>query len=177
VKLLNQFDAVDRRISHELRLDTRHAPRWLITTTVRVSQAGSYGIGWIVLFAVVLTAAESAYVAVACSVLVIATLLFNTVLKAWTRRPRPQPVSDLHAPRSSSMPSAHASMAAVAAVSMSIVLPALAPLWWTIAIVVALTRVALGAHYVGDVLVGLVVGVGLGLYWAELAIDAARAIG
>lgn len=57
-----------------------------------------------------------------------------------------------------SMPSSHTAYAVVAAVFLSAMYPRLRPLVWTLASVVALARVALGAHYPADVAAGWAVG-------------------
>jgi membrane-associated phospholipid phosphatase len=57
-----------------------------------------------------------------------------------------------------SFPSGHALTIFCVAVIASAVLPTLAPLWFAIALYLAMTRVFLNAHYLSDVLIGSAVG-------------------
>jgi len=57
-----------------------------------------------------------------------------------------------------SFPSGHALTIFCVAVIASSVLPALAPLWFLLALYLAMTRVFLNAHYLSDVLIGSAVG-------------------
>jgi undecaprenyl-diphosphatase len=56
------------------------------------------------------------------------------------------------------MPSAHTVMAVVGATCMCMVAPVAWPLWWGWALLLAWSRVYLGMHYLGDVLVGALLG-------------------
>ena len=47
--------------------------------------------------------------------------------------------------------------------SLGIVLPRLRPLWWTLAVIVGLERIAENAHYPSDVVAGAALGVGVAL--------------
>jgi membrane-associated phospholipid phosphatase len=57
-----------------------------------------------------------------------------------------------------SFPSGHALTIFCVAVIASAVLPALAPLWFALALYLAMTRVFLNAHFLSDVLIGSAVG-------------------
>jgi membrane-associated phospholipid phosphatase len=59
-----------------------------------------------------------------------------------------------------SFPSGDASLAFAMAASMSMVAPRLWPLWWLLAIIVGLERIAENAHYPSDVVAGAALGVG-----------------
>jgi membrane-associated phospholipid phosphatase len=58
-----------------------------------------------------------------------------------------------------SFPSGDASLAFAMAASLSFVVPRLWPLWWTLAIIVGLERIAENAHYPSDVVAGAALGV------------------
>lgn len=132
------------------------ADRWA-TVVRRVSQTGSYGVGWIVLMGVVVWWAADWKAALAGGLLVMGTQVVNTGVKMIFKRPRP--VSELgHKPGSYSFPSAHTSMAVVGATVMTVLFPQLWWLWWLWTAVLAISRVLLGVHYVGDIMGGIVLG-------------------
>jgi len=124
----------------------------------RVSQSGSYGVGWVLLFAVVVTALEGWIVALAAAGSVLGTLTVNTVVKEIIRRPRPAATAFDDHPTTFSMPSAHTSMAVVGATVMTLVAPAFWLLWWAWKCVLAVSRIVLGMHFVGDVVAGAAFG-------------------
>ena len=59
-----------------------------------------------------------------------------------------------------SFPSGDAALAFAMAASLSMVAPKLRPLWWTLAIIVAIERIAENAHYPSDVIAGAALGIG-----------------
>jgi undecaprenyl-diphosphatase len=137
----------------------------------RISQTGSYGVGWVVLFGVVVTAIAGPLAAAVAAACVLGTLVLNTVIKKIFRRPRPSVHALVHAPSSWSMPSAHTSMAMVGAVCMTQVAPAWWPVWWGWAVILGVSRVVLGAHFLGDVLAGAALGLMVGLLVAGPAMQ------
>jgi membrane-associated phospholipid phosphatase len=62
-----------------------------------------------------------------------------------------------------SFPSGDASIAFAMAMSLSLTLPGLRSLWWTLAVIVAVERVAENAHYPSDVVAGAALGVAVAL--------------
>lgn len=62
-------------------------------------------------------------------------------------------------PQHDSFPSGHAMTIFCVAVILSGVLPTLAPLWFAIALYLALTRAFLNAHFLSDVFIGAAIGV------------------
>lgn len=92
-------------------------------------------------------------------------LLVYYTLKRGTRRQRPFECSaDIRAclkvPDAFSFPSGHTLHAFAFAALLSGFHPALAPLLWSFAVLVALSRVVLGLHFPSDVVVGALLGVG-----------------
>jgi undecaprenyl-diphosphatase len=99
--------------------------------------------------------------------LLVESALVNGVLKSLTRRARP--IADevrphrLRQPRTSSFPSGHASAAACAAVLLTDGAgPTETALWWTLAALVAASRVHVRIHHPSDVVAGAAVGASLG---------------
>jgi len=93
----------------------------------------------------------------------------NGLLKMFVGRIRPYhgvPPFELHpfryglvnAEASFSFPSGDATLAFAMAVSLGMVLPRLRPLWWTLAVIVGLERIAANAHYPSDVVAGAALG-------------------
>ncbi len=89
----------------------------------------------------------------------------NYSVKQVVGRERPAVPGDeplIHLPSSSSFPSGHAAMSAAAAVLLCQRRPALAPLWITMAVVMAGSRVYVRAHHPSDVVAGAVLGTAVG---------------
>jgi membrane-associated phospholipid phosphatase len=89
----------------------------------------------------------------------------NFAVKLAVRRQRPKldglpPLGG--APTSLSLPSAHATASFASAAAMSRIAPRRAPLLYTGAVLMALTRPYLGMHYPSDVVVGAALGTALG---------------
>lgn len=95
------------------------------------------------------------------------SLVVNQGVKRLFRRERPTVAGDartpVRQPSTSSFPSGHASAAAFNAVILSSWDRSLAPLWWTLATVVGVSRAHVRIHHASDVVGGAVVGVALGL--------------
>lgn len=90
--------------------------------------------------------------------------LVDTIVKRWIGRVRPSDLGPFaYEPLSwksafASMPSGHATTAFAALVAIGLVLPRLRPLLLIWAVGVAISRVAISAHYVSDVIAGAAVG-------------------
>jgi len=95
-------------------------------------------------------------------VLLAESLLVNQGIKRLVDRPRPRPTEprphDLRKPLTSSFPSGHASSAFTAAGVLGHHDPALAPLYYAIAAVVATSRVHVQVHHASDVIAGAALG-------------------
>jgi undecaprenyl-diphosphatase len=173
--LLQRLDALDVRVSEALIVTPRAdgSPRpWLVLLR-RFSEAGSYGIGWVVLFAVVGVLVDGLKPGIVAAGCVVGMLFCNTLVKKLIRRPRPEKRAIDHKPGSYSMPSAHTSMAMVGACTMQVIVPDLTVLWWTIALGLAVSRVLLGMHYLADVLAGMLLGIACGLLVAVPLVERA----
>jgi len=86
--------------------------------------------------------------------------LLTTALKFLTRRGRPREMAGFYSTKYDrySFPSGHATRVACLATVFSHQFPCWAVVFYALALFVALCRVALGIHYLSDVLVGLAVG-------------------
>lgn len=174
--LLTRLDRLDARISAWLVVKPRPdglPRRWLVFLR-RFSEAGSYGIGWIAMFALVGALSDGLRRGAVAAALIVLMLGFNTVVKRIIRRPRPVARAIEHAPTTYSMPSAHTSMAMVGASTMQVIVPDQLWLWWGVAVALAASRVLLGMHYLFDVLAGAALGIACGLL---VAAPVVRAVG
>jgi undecaprenyl-diphosphatase len=105
--------------------------------------------------------------AAAAALAVTTAALLVTVLKDIVERARP-PVADPTlepigiVPASTSFPSGHAATAFAAAVAVALVYPRLGRPLLLLAVVISLSRVYLGVHYVLDVAAGTLLGIAVG---------------
>lgn len=96
------------------------------------------------------------------------SIIVNGGLKPIFKRERPADWEDaaslqVRRPKTASFPSGHASSGAVAAILLSDAVPALKPLWWGAATIVAGSRVYTRMHHASDVAAGAVVGAAIGM--------------
>jgi membrane-associated phospholipid phosphatase len=108
---------------------------------------------------------EQTALAFLVSLAVASIILHSIKILLGRRRPRDELELNLYGFRpltfdlaSDSFPSGHALTIFSVAVVLSAVAPMLAPLWFAIAIYLALTRALLNSHYLSDVLVGAGIG-------------------
>jgi membrane-associated phospholipid phosphatase len=140
---------------------------------IAFSALGNNGVLWIAVAVVVAFATGHAWAVPFVTAAVWFTLVLNYVLKRLVRRERPlarrgrPPL--IRPPRSPSFPSSHAAMAAAGAVALATYAPAAWPLFATLAILMAASRVYIAVHHVSDVVAGLAVGACTGAAFALLA--------
>jgi len=169
-----RLDRLDRGLSRRAALGWPH-PRWLAGPLGALSLTANYGILWYVMsllpwvFGEPRPLARALYVAVPVTTVEAAGFL----IKHFVARPRP-PIADPSQPRqiplplSKSFPSSHASMAVVGTFTVGTLYPAALPALIALTVVLCISRVYLGVHYVGDVLGGLAFGFVFGALWILL---------
>ena len=133
------------------------------------SEIGDFGMVWIALAGVqgaVGSPIQTRHFLRIAAVLAAESIIVNGGIKSLFHRQRPEWEQDrplhLRRPKTSSFPSGHASSAVTAAILLTDANPILAPVWWTIAAVVAMSRVHVKIHHVSDVVGGIAVGAALG---------------
>jgi membrane-associated phospholipid phosphatase len=162
----------------------QNLPLWLVARFDQITDFGNTG--WllvpITLLLVVLAAAACALPPFSQRVLTVIAVrlaflfwaialpgLIFTVVKRLIGRARPlvggSTTPFLYVPLSwdmeyASLPSGHATDAFAAAMAFGALYPAARPLLWTYAVLIALSRVVLTAHFPSDVLAGAIIGVG-----------------
>jgi undecaprenyl-diphosphatase len=101
------------------------------------------------------------------------SLIVNGGIKSLFRRSRPVPDAPrplhLRIPRTSSFPSGHASSAFFSATLLADAYPNLSPVFFSLAAVIAASRIHVKIHHASDVLAGAVVGAALGKVVARIA--------
>lgn len=109
-------------------------------------------------------------------------LLAYRVIKPWAARPRPEYAgigARVLTPSGGklSFPSNHATNAGAAASVLSVAYPAAGFVFWSVAGLIAYSRVYCGQHYPFDVLAGLILGGVLSWPWAMLMLGGAKSGG
>ena len=162
--------ALDRGLSGRIRV--REGNRWVRLVALVVAHLGDSPL-WAVVSAVLYWRGDarlrSAVLLMAAAVILAAAINFG--IKNLVRRARPGGYSPLLYSRrmdQHSFPSGHAARAGAVAATVSAAYPALWPLMLAYALGVAAARVALGAHYLGDVIGGLALGGLVGIVCAAV---------
>jgi undecaprenyl-diphosphatase len=140
---------------------------------IEYSALGNRGLLWIVAGAAVGIATRHWWAIPLVAAVVWFTLGLNFAVKRVVRRERPRERRGraplIVAPASPSFPSSHAAMAGAGAVALSLYATAWWPLFATLAVLMAASRVYLAVHHVSDVVAGLAMGAGVGVAFALLA--------
>ena len=133
------------------------------------SALGDHGLIWLILAVVRGLRSDSSELhptVRAMAAVGIESMLVNGPIKWVFRRQRPPSGAanrlPLRQPRTSSFPSGHATSAFCAATLLSDGDPALRPLYYGLAVIVAWSRIHVRVHYASDVIGGVIIGVALG---------------
>jgi undecaprenyl-diphosphatase len=160
---------IERR-DHRLmqRMNRWRAPRWFRFWMIMATRLGDgwiwYGLGiMLLLFG---GASRYAAVATAGSAALVGILVFKA-LKHLSHRPRPCQLephcwSKILPPDRFSFPSGHTMTAFSIALVVSYFYPSLEGALFFLALSIAVSRIALGMHFLSDVLAGVVLGIALG---------------
>ena len=157
--LLNRLVALDRGLSARLTLGEEAG--WRRRGTVVGAHLGD-GLLWLVIGVIAFGLGDEAtrHFVLRAAVPVIVAGGLTAALKFVMRRGRPREMAGFYSTRYDhySFPSGHATRAACLALVFSHQFPGWAVAFHASALFVALCRVALGIHYVSDVLAGLAIG-------------------
>jgi undecaprenyl-diphosphatase len=158
-EMLNRLVALDNSLSARLTLTEEAALRR--TVAILGAHLGD-GPLWLVIAVIAFWLGNEAtrHLVLLAAVAVIVAGGLTTVLKFLMRRGRPREMTGFYSTRYDrySFPSGHATRVACLAMVFSHRFPCWTVAFYAVALFVALCRVALGIHYVSDVLVGLAVG-------------------
>ena len=137
------------------------------------SALGNHGLLWVGGGVVVAVTSREWWAIPLVAAVVWLTLALNYALKRVVRRERPRELRGraplIVPPASPAFPSSHEAMAAAGAFALSVYAPDAWPLFATLAVLMAASRVYLAVHHVSDVLAGLAVGACTGVAFALLA--------
>ena len=142
-----------------------HRIRGLDAVMVALSAVGRGGMVWLAIGAALTAFRRMPWQRLVqlAAALALASLLVDAVLKPAIGRQRPftstPGVAVIAArPHDASFPSGHAGNAFAAAVILEQAVPACQLAWWTLAALIAFSRVYVGVHYPFDVIAGAIVG-------------------
>jgi undecaprenyl-diphosphatase len=158
-ELLNRLAALDTSLSTCLTLTGEAG--WQRTVAVLGAHLGDAPLWFVIaVIAFGLGDKETKHFVLLTAVAVIVAGGLTTFLKFRTRRNRPQERSGLYSTKYDpySFPSGHATRLACQATVFSHQFPQWAIVSYALTLFVALCRVALGIHYISDILVGLAIG-------------------
>jgi membrane-associated phospholipid phosphatase len=155
-------------------------PRWFIDLFEQITDFGRSGwilvpVGALMLLVALLSTRRLAHVsrAVLAAIMVRLGFVFAavglpglviTIGKRWIGRVRPSARGPFAyapfswRPEDASLPSGHATTAFAALVAIGLIFPRMRPVLWVYALLIAASRIVVGAHYPSDVIAGAAVG-------------------
>jgi undecaprenyl-diphosphatase len=155
---------------HDVMRRVHHwrAPRWLRLWMVSATRLGDGWIWYSVGFALLLFGGDLRYVAIVASASAeAAAVVFFRIVKNASKRKRPCQLeahcwSNVLPPDQFSFPSGHSMSAFAIAIPLCFFYPELQAPLLVLSVSIAISRVILGMHFVSDVVVGSLLGMGLG---------------
>jgi undecaprenyl-diphosphatase len=163
----SQIQSNDHRLMR--RVHQWRAPRWFRIAMIVATRGGD---GWLwYAFGVILLLAggEHRFAAIgAAGTSAVAAIFIFRALKHTSRRKRPCEIephcwASILPPDQYSFPSGHAITAFAVAVSVGLFYPYLQPCLILAALLIAASRIALGMHFLSDVIAGITLGIALGV--------------
>jgi undecaprenyl-diphosphatase len=163
----NQIQSSDHRLMR--RVHRWRAPRWFRILTILATRLGDGWLWYALGIVILLYGGERRFLAVgaAASAAGLGICIFR-LMKGRSRRRRPCDIephcwSEILPPDKYSFPSGHSITAFAIAIAIGLFYPELQPCLLATAVVIALSRIILGMHFLSDVVVGSIIGVILGL--------------
>ncbi len=158
MRLMQQLDGHDRRLLGRWALGERagnvHRRGWIVVT-----HAGGAAVTIASVLIPLLLAPWPRAITVPAAMALTMSHLLVQALKRMVNRERPDATALIRCPDRFSFPSGHATAALAVALSYALAWPGLAPLLVPAAVLVGWSRVALGVHYPGDVVMGQLIAV------------------
>ncbi|HKS83765.1 MAG TPA: phosphatase PAP2 family protein [Candidatus Acidoferrales bacterium] len=162
-----QIQSNDYRLMR--RVHRWRAPRWFRILMILATRGGDGWLWYALGFILLAYGGGQRYLAIAAagSAALTGIGLFQT-LKRLSNRKRPCEIephcwASILPPDKYSFPSGHSITAFAVALSVGMFYPELQGCLFTVALLIAGSRIALGMHFLSDVLAGSAIGVGLGL--------------
>lgn len=161
--LLARLDAHDRAIMARFVLGGASGTRVRCRMWLALTHLGSASFAIVITIALLLFPTPQRELFGRAAVSLLASHLIVRLIKRRAVRARPAVTMSLTTlvatPDQFSFPSGHASAAMSVAISYAVCFPTIAPLFLLLAFVVGTSRIALGVHYPGDVVVGQLISV------------------
>ncbi len=160
----------DGRASARLRVDTHPILKVVAAVAAHLGDGPIWLVLWVA--GIVFLPSPRRWQVLVWLLATVAAAAVTYSIKFALKRPRPSEIKgfysksyDRHA-----FPSGHATRMGTLPVLGTWIFPELALLWWAISLACIWARVALGIHFLGDVVVGWLIGAGVGALalWAAL---------
>jgi undecaprenyl-diphosphatase len=162
----NQIQSNDHRLMR--RVHRWRAPRWFRILMILATRLGDGWLWYALGVILVLYGGERRFAAIAsaASAAAVGILMFRA-LKGTSRRKRPCEIephcwASILPPDKYSFPSGHSITAFAVAISVGFFYPDLQTCLLAVALLIASSRIALGMHFLSDVLAGSAIGIVLG---------------
>ena len=153
LRVMQQLDTHDRRLLDRWSLGEHagdaHRRGWIVVT-----HAGGAVVTIASVLIPLLVVPWPRAISIRAALALTISHLLVQALKRMVNRERPDATALIRCPDRFSFPSGHATAALAVALSYALAWPGLAPLLVPAAVLIGWSRVALGVHYPGDVLIG-----------------------